>query len=75
MATRSGAKLRLFCATSLIAELTCRRWKMIWGSMPGMSDGDHANTRASRSALFSLACQDQGGTSSMSSSGSHPSSG
>lgn len=44
MATRSRAKLRLFCAISLLAGLTWRRWRMICGSMPGVSDGDHANT-------------------------------
>ncbi|CAL2232543.1 unnamed protein product [Prunus armeniaca] len=41
--TRLGAKLRLFCATGLLVGLTWSRWHMIQGSMPGMSDGDHAN--------------------------------
>lgn len=58
MATCLRAKLRLFCATGLIAELTYRRWQMIWGSMPGMLDGDHANTsllfwRKAASSTFS----------------------
>ncbi|CAL8083045.1 unnamed protein product [Prunus armeniaca] len=57
-ATLSGTKLRLVCITSLIVGLTCRRWQMIWGSMPGMSDGDHANTsllfwRKAASSAFS----------------------
>ena len=43
IATRSGAKLRLFCTTGLLAGLTWSRWQMMFGSMPGMSDGDHAN--------------------------------
>ncbi|CAL8082937.1 unnamed protein product [Prunus armeniaca] len=43
IATRSGAKLRLFCTTGLLAGLTWSRWQMMFGSIPGMSDGDHAN--------------------------------
>ncbi|CAL8175792.1 unnamed protein product [Prunus armeniaca] len=91
MATRLGAKLRIFCATGLIAGLTCRQWQMIWGSMPGMSDGDHANTsllflRKATSSAFSSwlrrepiravlsVLSGSRGTSSTSSSGSHPSS-
>ncbi|CAL9010786.1 unnamed protein product [Prunus brigantina] len=43
IATCSGAKLRLFCTTGLLAGLTWSRWQMMFGSMLGMSDGDHAN--------------------------------
>ncbi|KAI5327730.1 hypothetical protein L3X38_027126 [Prunus dulcis] len=43
IATRSGAKFRLFYATDLLARLTWSRWQMMFRSVPGMSDGDHAN--------------------------------
>ncbi|CAL9001824.1 unnamed protein product [Prunus brigantina] len=47
IATCSGAKLRIFCTTGLLAGLTWTRWQMMFGlmfgSMSGMSDGDHAN--------------------------------
>ncbi|CAL9029736.1 unnamed protein product [Prunus brigantina] len=42
IATRSGAKLLLFCTIGLLAWLTWSRWQMMFGSMLGMSDGDHA---------------------------------